>query len=64
MQVEFRSHFSGKKSASYWPGNTVFFTHRDEETVHLITHKQKCEYYVWDGAARIAMDVVTTLKQI
>ena len=24
MQVEFRSHFSGKKSASYGPRNTVF----------------------------------------
>jgi len=24
MQVEFRSHFSGKKSASYGPGITVY----------------------------------------
>jgi len=24
MQVEFMSHFSGKKSASHGPGNTVF----------------------------------------
>jgi len=24
MQVEFRSHFLGEKSASYGPGNTVF----------------------------------------
>ena len=46
MQVEFRSHFSEKKSASYGPGNTVI---ADVHTVLLTFHFKIILYIILFG---------------
>ena len=49
MQVEFRSHFSGKKSVSCRPGNTVCVENRGCNNVLFGHRKRECDNVLLDN---------------